>query len=230
MSFSSETGAAARPDFLFLGGHPAIDFANTLLPPPGPGIEFLPDWNDVIDWLSQAHLAKKPGLSVPEMGADEALHKVRTLRYTWRNALAEIIEGHTVPADFVARLNASLAKDTFSEVLRIGNEREFRLVRSDSRLCGEHLALSILARQIACFLDAADLEHLRRCANLESCVLYFYDTTKNHRRRWCSVATCGNRHKVAEFRLRQRNLPRIGGADSADLFSKPSNRAKNGPV
>jgi predicted RNA-binding Zn ribbon-like protein len=37
-------------------------------------------------------------------------------------------------------------------------------------------------------------------------VLYFYDTTKNHRRQWCSVAMCGNRHKVAEFRRRQREV------------------------
>jgi len=34
-------------------------------------------------------------------------------------------------------------------------------------------------------------------------VLYFYDTTKNHRRQWCSTAACGNRHKVADFRKRQ---------------------------
>jgi predicted RNA-binding Zn ribbon-like protein len=34
-------------------------------------------------------------------------------------------------------------------------------------------------------------------------VLYFYDTTKNHRRQWCSAASCGNRHKVSQFRKRQ---------------------------
>jgi hypothetical protein len=39
-------------------------------------------------------------------------------------------------------------------------------------------------------------------------VLVFYDTTKNHRRQWCSNSTCGNRHKVAEFRRRQRTAGR----------------------
>jgi predicted RNA-binding Zn ribbon-like protein len=29
------------------------------------------------------------------------------------------------------------------------------------------------------------------CKN-QACILYFYDTTKNHRRNWCSMGICGN--------------------------------------
>ena len=35
--------------------------------------------------------------------------------------------------------------------------------------------------------------------------LMFYDRTKSHKRRWCSMALCGNRHKVAEFRKRRQS-------------------------
>ena len=45
-------------------------------------------------------------------------------------------------------------------------------------------------------------ELIRECEHPD-CVLWFYDRTKSHRRRWCSMALCGNRHKVAEFRKRQ---------------------------
>ncbi|EHR61612.1 CGNR zinc finger domain-containing protein [Saccharomonospora cyanea] len=38
-------------------------------------------------------------------------------------------------------------------------------------------------------------ERIRACANSE-CVLYFYDTSKSGRRRWCSMAGCGNRAKA----------------------------------
>src|ERR1700736_4994761 len=58
------------------------------------------------------------------------------------------------------------------------------------------------------FLANANLNYLHRCANTKTCTLYFYDTTKNHRRRWCSVAACGNRHKVAAFRSRQKKSSR----------------------
>jgi predicted RNA-binding Zn ribbon-like protein len=82
----------------------------------------------------------------------------------------------------------------------------FRLVRSISQLHWKKLALAILGRQIAVFLAEANLSYLHRCANTTSCRLYFYDTTKNHRRQWCSVATCGNRHKVAQFRQRRAKI------------------------
>jgi predicted RNA-binding Zn ribbon-like protein len=44
---------------------------------------------------------------------------------------------------------------------------------------------------------------VRRCGN-PKCVLYFYDTTKNHNRRFCSPAICGNRVKAAARYRRQR--------------------------
>jgi predicted RNA-binding Zn ribbon-like protein len=41
-------------------------------------------------------------------------------------------------------------------------------------------------------------DYLRKCENPQ-CILYFYDTTKNHKRRWCSMAVCGNRAKANKF-------------------------------
>jgi predicted RNA-binding Zn ribbon-like protein len=51
-------------------------------------------------------------------------------------------------------------------------------------------------------LVAGDFSLIRRCEHPE-CVLWFYDRTKAHKRRWCSMALCGNRHKVAQFRKRK---------------------------
>jgi predicted RNA-binding Zn ribbon-like protein len=50
-------------------------------------------------------------------------------------------------------------------------------------------------------LASGNFDLVRACESAE-CVLQFYDRTKSHRRRWCSMATCGNRHKVAAFRAR----------------------------
>jgi predicted RNA-binding Zn ribbon-like protein len=38
-------------------------------------------------------------------------------------------------------------------------------------------------------------ERIHRCAN-HDCVLWFLDTTRPGTRRWCSMATCGNRDKA----------------------------------
>ncbi|MEU8660164.1 CGNR zinc finger domain-containing protein [Actinoplanes philippinensis] len=45
---------------------------------------------------------------------------------------------------------------------------------------------------------------LRRCANPE-CVLRFYDVSKAGARRWCSMATCGNRSKYRAHHARAQS-------------------------
>lgn len=63
-------------------------------------------------------------------------------------------------------------------------------------------ALAPVAEAAAEFLATGDFDLVRRCEN-EHCVLWFYDRTKSHKRRWCSMASCGNRQKVAAFRKRR---------------------------
>ncbi|HIC14689.1 MAG TPA: CGNR zinc finger domain-containing protein, partial [Gemmatimonadetes bacterium] len=46
---------------------------------------------------------------------------------------------------------------------------------------------------------------IRQCAS-EDCIYWFLDTSKSGRRRWCSMARCGNRAKVAKH-YRQRSTP-----------------------
>jgi predicted RNA-binding Zn ribbon-like protein len=201
-SLSAEN-RSPRPEFVFVGERPAIDFANTIVVSSGHLEDLLGSWSDLLDWLSRTGLSTHPSLNLPASHGREALKRVLQLRQVWRQKLAQIIAGNKVSNDFIEQLNTLLAEDTFHETLHWDGEQGFCLIRSTSQLNGEKLALAILARQIALFLAEANLSYLRRCANTTSCVLYFYDTTKNHRRQWCSVASCGNRHKVAQFRKRQ---------------------------
>jgi len=200
----SELAVPRRPDFLLLGAHPAIDFANTLVSPPGPDIEFLQSWQDVVDWLKETELSWGQNLKVSESDAPQALEAIRNLRHAWKSTLEQIMAGDGVQPQFIKQLNRILCLDTFSETLGIEGKISFHLHRSRSLLEGNQLALAIVARSIAEFLVTAEFKYLRRCANTDSCVLVFYDTTKNHRRQWCSNSMCGNRFKVAEFRRRQR--------------------------
>jgi predicted RNA-binding Zn ribbon-like protein len=48
-----------------------------------------------------------------------------------------------------------------------------------------------------------DFKLIRTCEGAH-CTLTFHDTTRGHARRWCSMAVCGNRHKAAAHRERQR--------------------------
>jgi predicted RNA-binding Zn ribbon-like protein len=197
----SEISPADR--FIFVGDHSALDFANTLSMSQGQLIEHFRVWADVVDWLSLAGLSTDPAMQIPISRSAEAVKRTVELRRAWRAELDELVAGGEVSDNFIKQLNQLLAEDVFYETLHRNEKTGFRLDRSASRLTGERLALAILSRQIAHFLAEANFDYLRRCANITSCVLFFYDTTKNHRRQWCSTAVCGNRHKVAEFRKRQ---------------------------
>ncbi|ARQ71906.1 CGNR zinc finger domain-containing protein [Streptomyces marincola] len=48
-----------------------------------------------------------------------------------------------------------------------------------------------------------DPTRIRACAN-DACLLHFFDTSQNRRRRWCSMAVCGNRAKAARHYARVR--------------------------
>jgi predicted RNA-binding Zn ribbon-like protein len=197
---------ADRPEFIFVGDHPAIDFANTLSMFQGQLTEQFRVWADVLAWLSLAGLSTDPALQIPASRSAEAVKSVVQLRRAWKAELDELVAGRKVSDNFIKQLNHLLAEDIFRETLHRSGKTGFQLGRSASQLSGERLALAILSRQIAHFLAEANFDYLHRCANTTSCVLYFYDTTKNHRRQWCSTAVCGNRHKVAAFRKRQAKV------------------------
>ena len=64
-----------------------------------------------------------------------------------------------------------------------------------------------LAEAAAELLACGNFDLVRKCED-NKCVLWFYDRTKSHKRRWCSMAICGNRAKVAAHRKRpKRGIP-----------------------
>ena len=61
--------------------------------------------------------------------------------------------------------------------------------------------LAPVAEAVADLLANVNFDLFRHCEG-DTCVLWFYDHTKGHRRRWCTTTGCGNRAKVAAFRAR----------------------------
>jgi predicted RNA-binding Zn ribbon-like protein len=48
-----------------------------------------------------------------------------------------------------------------------------------------------------------DRPAIRECA-AGTCTWLFLDRSRSHRRRWCSMTSCGNREKVRRFYARKR--------------------------
>lgn len=58
-------------------------------------------------------------------------------------------------------------------------------------------------RSAAELLTGGELERVKECEDDRGCGFLFYDTSRNHSRRWCSMESCGNRAKVRRYRRRQ---------------------------
>lgn len=52
-------------------------------------------------------------------------------------------------------------------------------------------------------LTSPDLKKVAKCADNE-CAWLFFDTSRNHSRRWCSMEDCGNKAKARDFYQRKK--------------------------
>ncbi|HEV2453612.1 MAG TPA: CGNR zinc finger domain-containing protein [Verrucomicrobiae bacterium] len=208
MERAADKEAVSAGNFLFVGEHTALDFANTLLAANGAPFETLNSCHDLLHWLALARLISRAELNTLVDGLQSQakqlslLEQIRAFRGRWKTNLERLVAGKALSSDFIDLINRSLSGDLAWQVLtQEARTRTFHLHRQHVPMKPTGKILALIANEIAQFLASANLEYLRRCAGSD-CVIYFYDTTKNHRRQWCSMAICGNRHKVASFRAR----------------------------
>ena len=81
-----------------------------------------------------------------------------------------------------------------------------RVVVSERELAqgGRLGALTGIAEAAARLVSTFEPARIRRCAS-DVCGAWFLDTSKAGRRRWCSMALCGNRAKASVHRSRLRS-------------------------
>ena len=187
----------AESRFLFLAGHPALDFLNTRMPVNREVVDFLQSDEDVLRWLKQAGLsvAKSRPHTAPISLADAA----RTLRENIRSLVEKRKTGQRGDPSV---LNGFLA-EAQSHPRLVWNKPRSLTIERVRRQDAPATILAPVAEAAADLLATYDFTLVKRCED-ETCVLWFSDQTKSHHRRWCSAVLCGNRHKVAAYRKRRR--------------------------
>jgi predicted RNA-binding Zn ribbon-like protein len=74
-------------------------------------------------------------------------------------------------------------------------------------------ALAAIAREAVALYSGAGAARIRQCGG---CSILFVDASRAGRRRWCSMAACGNKEKVAAHRRRAaRDGPTSGPRPSS---------------
>jgi predicted RNA-binding Zn ribbon-like protein len=193
--------------FSLIGNNLFLDFVNTLKMRDGQPFETIERFADFIGWAVAVNLlANQPAEDLFEKWNDEnstASFISETIKF--RNVLRKLAEtiasGKDVSDKSITAINNRLKNQNgFTEIEKGENgfEKRFRFDLSEpSKL------LQPIAEAAADFLCYGNFDFLRKCES-SACVLYFYDTTKNHQRRWCSMKACGNQAKAAAFYKRKK--------------------------
>lgn len=178
-----------RDGFRFRGGASALDLAATLRARlSDTPRELLATPHDLDRWLVSAGLASKPpGATAADLEAARVLREAIF-------AVASSLQAPSLDPEACAILNRAAAAPAAAPAL----SPDGRVVLHGSA----HRLLAALARD-AIQLFGAEADRIRQCES-PSCPIFFVDTSRSGRRRWCSMAACGNNAKVAALRARAR--------------------------
>jgi predicted RNA-binding Zn ribbon-like protein len=177
----------------FIGGHIALDLANTVFHrrEPMPDNELLKSVRDVSSWCQSAGLISPSDARTLNSHADDelvtAVHRVRD--HVWA-AFDAVSVGDAPPAKAMGSLLRQASRGTSAEIVSFTDARMTKLAGNFGDPDAVASALAVLAVEALFVLPTDRVRSCPRCGWL------FVDGSKGGRRRWCSMSTCGNREKA----------------------------------
>ena len=165
-------------------------FVNTVDLQDGP--EELSDPNTLKRWLVANGLldASQP------VDAQDLRHAI-ALREAIRAVIGANSGWKVYPVD-IATLNEAAAKSGLR--MRFGADGRPRL---EPEAGGAVAAMGRIVATMHAAMEDEDWTRLKLCSS-QSCRWAFYDRSKNHSSRWCTMASCGNREKARRFRRQNK--------------------------
>jgi predicted RNA-binding Zn ribbon-like protein len=204
---SSMTHPAARADdtFAFVAERLWLDFVNSGGAAHSP--DGLHDFDRFVNWLEHAQqLDAERAASMRRRahqqpaGALAVLGDARRVRAVLRTLAERGVASHDVRAEALAEINRVLGRSAGTRRLELAHDGTF--MRTFVPVGDAFAGLLIpIVESAADALILGELARVRRCAD-PRCGRVFQDETKNGRRRWCDMATCGNRAKAARHRMK----------------------------
>lgn len=197
-----------------IGGALGLDFVNTVDPRHGPTRrEYLTDYLTLLSWavhaggLDRTDAAALGSAARRDPVAAGRVHRDAIALREHAYAIFHAIAHHLAPpAGSLALFNRHLARAIARRqiVVRGGSARW--AWDEDGEL--ELVLWPVLLSMAEVLAEAA--EALRECPGDGTCGWLFIDGTKNRSRRWCSMATCGNRAKARRHYRGTSRVPSRG--------------------
>jgi predicted RNA-binding Zn ribbon-like protein len=188
--------------FQFVAGHLALDFVNTVgfRGDAGKREDHLQRAEDVYRWADQAELPDVAASSSrPRLGA-AALRTIRAVREGLFAVFHAMANGQPIPADTLARIGNALHECRARQRLAVDGTEVRWVWRANARVT-DYLLYPVLSASVE-LLTSSSRDLVRQCEDVH-CGWLFLDRSNARKRRWCSMADCGNRNKVRNFYRRE---------------------------
>jgi predicted RNA-binding Zn ribbon-like protein len=185
-----------------------LDFANTVeWHASDQPVESLHIYDDLLAWAQKIGLVSAAKVAILRQAAHQAgpearatLQQTIALREAIYHIFVAVSAGRPPPQAAVEQLNQALAAGLSQRQL-VPTATGFRWGWLDSAALDQ--LLGPLAYSAAELLASPDLDRVKVCEDDRGCGYLFFDTSRNGSRRWCTMASCGNRAKVRRHRRRQ---------------------------
>ncbi|HEY1891871.1 MAG TPA: CGNR zinc finger domain-containing protein [Steroidobacteraceae bacterium] len=193
--------------FDLCGGHPALDFVNSLDNRFGGGRrEGLQHYADLLRFTAETHLldSAEVAQAVTHQAAARALRAGRILREALAEALYAVVDQRPPSAGSL---------ETLEHYFHLAERhRELRWLPNAAGRAGlawswrlsdpnAELPVWVIAQVARELVMSPEVAHVRAC-EAQTCRWLFLDTSRNHTRRWCKMQVCGNRMKARRYQVR----------------------------
>ena len=196
-------------NFILTGNSLAINFANSTFGVDGN--ETLNSWKDVINFIK---ISEGLSSSPPQNShrTKPLFARVLELRKVIRNILESMVSQKAIKTSDLKFVNALLFETADYDIIQVvfGKPLVKRRYYRQTPLA----LLSPIVQNLLYLISTKSTSLIHKCAR-ENCIYYFYDVSKTHKRKWCSMAVCGNREKVRAFNCKDTQNSR-----SKKSFSK----------
>jgi predicted RNA-binding Zn ribbon-like protein len=195
--------------FEFVAGWLCLDFVNTLSERPSDHpVEGLGDYRDLVRWGVESEALTRQqaeGLGhtsdTQSQDAIQALRKAVHLRETIFRIFFALTEDETPDELDLTALHSAMV-DSVAHSQLVKQPERFILDWADDPDALDRVIWAV-AQSAVNLLTSGVLDRVKKCGE-DDCKWVFLDTSRNGRRRWCDMKTCGNRAKARAHYQRQK--------------------------
>ncbi|MBY0517562.1 MAG: CGNR zinc finger domain-containing protein [Bacteriovoracaceae bacterium] len=179
-----------KRNFAFVGGHPILDFCNTIFIHSNSMLDLFESKADIERWSKDLSLQHKIDFTHLDLSVEVASQLRTLLRSLFESAI--LAKSSTTS---LKKLNTIFHNHPITTHVEFSEELTFSFVPGQFSNQG----IAWLQIQLQDFLLKSQPHRLKKCEN-PNCSHLFYDKSKSATRTWCSMSGCGNVMKSRKFR------------------------------